>query len=253
MPEELKFICPDLPLRPPKITIPIIGGEFSSIIDVTRLDATDCQIAINTTQMLQPLLGMLKPYFDLFNCVLALIKFAQAVPDALGPPPSPGKLTSVVNDVSACLTVLDKIIPQLSIPPMIVGVLDLILVYISCIIEILKQGVMLLLDANEEEVFAKKCQRPKALDAVVCKRQQIVQDMNNKLAGLQDFKTFIDILNSLLGFVPGAPIVPQVFDEYGEFDIDLSDVGPINGTITALEGTKTTLTGIRNAVNKLAA
>lgn len=83
-------------------------------------------------------LSALAPVMCIIDVALALIDFAKAVPDSLGPPPDPTALAEALIDLiekSACLLPL---IPQLSICPLIKALLDLI---INCLINIREQLV----------------------------------------------------------------------------------------------------------------
>lgn len=80
--------------------------------------------SINLMEQIQPALTPLMPIFDtvvaVFNCI-------KAIPDTLGPPPDPTVLAACIPELAEKVAKLLKLIPQLSIPLTIIGIIDLII------------------------------------------------------------------------------------------------------------------------------
>jgi hypothetical protein len=106
------------------------GAEMCvQIPSVSIPDATEVakQLMAQTSAALAPLV----PIFNLIDVVLALFNCVKAIPDALGPPPDPAKLAKCVPELSQKAAKLLKLVPQLSVPFMVVGLIDVLLTFLE--------------------------------------------------------------------------------------------------------------------------
>ncbi len=74
-------------------------------------------------------LAPLVPIFNIIDVLVALVNCIKAMEEALGPPPRPDKLAKCLPDLAKKLAKLLKLIPQLSIPVLIGGLLDVLITY----------------------------------------------------------------------------------------------------------------------------
>ena len=106
-------ICLELPEIPDPFNLTLPGGA---------------QIEhINLMEVIQPALTPLVPIFDIIDTVVAVFNCIKAIPDTLGPPPDPTVLAACLPDLAEKVAKLLKLIPQLSIPLTIVGLIDLVI------------------------------------------------------------------------------------------------------------------------------
>ena len=102
-------ICLEIPELgdPPVITLP--GG-----VSIQQF---------NLMEAIQPALTPLMPVFDIIDTVVAVFNCVKAIPDSLGPPPDPTALAACIPELAEKVSKLLKLIPQLSLPYTIIGML----------------------------------------------------------------------------------------------------------------------------------
>ena len=106
-------ICLEIPELgdPPVITLP--GG-----VSIQQF---------NLMEAIQPALTPLMPVFDIIDTVVAVFNCVKAIPDSLGPPPDPTALAACIPELAEKVSKLLKLIPQLSLPYTIIGIIDLVI------------------------------------------------------------------------------------------------------------------------------
>ena len=82
---------------------------------------------INLMEIIQPALTPLVPLFDIIDTIVAVFNCVKAIPDSLGPPPDPTALAACLPDLAEKVSKLLKLIPQLSLPLLIVRLIDLVI------------------------------------------------------------------------------------------------------------------------------
>jgi hypothetical protein len=75
-------------------------------------------------------LAPLTPIFNVIDVLAAVVNCVEAMEKALGPPPDPSKLAKCLPDLAKKLAKLLKLVPQLSIPVLIGGLLDVLIAYL---------------------------------------------------------------------------------------------------------------------------
>ena len=102
-------ICLEIPELgdPPVITLP--GG-----VSIQQF---------NLMEAIQPALTPLMPVFDIIDTVVAVFNCVKAIPDSLGPPPDPTALAACIPELAEKVSKLLKLIPQLSLPSTIIGII----------------------------------------------------------------------------------------------------------------------------------
>jgi hypothetical protein len=75
-------------------------------------------------------LAPLVPVFNVIDTVLALFQAVKAIPDAITHL-DPTKITDALPDVAQKASKLLAIVPQLSVPLMIVGLIDVLLAFLG--------------------------------------------------------------------------------------------------------------------------
>ena len=106
-------ICLEIPEIPDPLSITLPGG-------VTMQQ-------INLMQAIQPALTPLMPLFDIIDTVVAVFNCVKAIPDSLGPPPDPTALAACIPELAEKVAKLLRLIPQLSLPYTIIGIIDLVI------------------------------------------------------------------------------------------------------------------------------
>jgi hypothetical protein len=187
---------------------------------------------IDLMQVIQPALTPLMPFFNIIDTIVALFNCIKAIPDTLGPPPDPTALVECFPDLAEKVNQLLKLIPQLSLPMTIVGLIDLV-------IKTLKEARDALLHLqNQAEQILNIIDRATDLDdaglmaIAVCAEANVAQEAANVGKMLASLGKLIGLINLFLGMV-GALEIPDLSDLAGR---PLDEViEPIDAIIKALE------------------
>lgn len=123
-------VRPDVVTSMPEVRLP--GGPVLSAIPSGSVPS-ESEVTRALLGQLQAAMAPLMPLFRLLDTVLALKDLAQAIPDALGPPPNPGKLAGAVSRVVSTADALAQLVPQLSVPILVRDLVTLLVRYLDTI------------------------------------------------------------------------------------------------------------------------
>ncbi|MBK6849100.1 MAG: hypothetical protein ACK6CU_26765 [Deltaproteobacteria bacterium] len=211
-------ICLEIPEIPDPLSITLPGG-------VTMQQ-------INLMQAIQPALTPLMPLFDIIDTVVAVFNCVKAIPDSLGPPPDPTALAACIPELAEKVAKLLRLIPQLSLPYTIIGIIDLV-------IDTLRQARSQLMHLQQQmqQILGAIDRATELEDAGLmaitsCAQANVAQEAANVGKSLASLGKLIGILNIFLGIV-GGPEVPDLSNLAGR---PLDDViPPIDAIIEALQ------------------
>ena len=211
-------ICLEIPEIPDPLSITLPGG-------VTMQQ-------INLMQAIQPALTPLMPLFDIIDTVVAVFNCVKAIPDSLGPPPDPTALAACIPELAEKVAKLLRLIPQLSLPYTIIGIIDLV-------IDTLRQARSQLMNLQQQmqQILGAIDRATELEDAGLmaitsCAQANVAQEAANVGKSLASLGKLIGILNIFLGIV-GGPEVPDLSNLAGR---PLDDViPPIDAIIEALQ------------------
>jgi hypothetical protein len=194
--------------------------------------------SINLMEQIQPALTPLMPLFDIIDTVVAVFNCIKAIPDTLGPPPDPTVLAACIPELAEKVAKLLKLIPQLSIPLTIIGIIDLI-------IDVLRQArtMLLHLQAQMQQITGAIDRATDLEDAGLmaitsCAQANVAQEAANVGKSLAALGKLIGILNIFLELV-GAPTVPDLSDLAGT---------PLDDVVPPLDAIVDQLTQVRDMV-----
>jgi hypothetical protein len=216
-------ICIELPEIPDPFAITLPGGI--SIQDIDLLSA------------IQPALTPLMPVFQIIDVVVAVFNCVKAIPDCLAPP-SPGPLLQCFPDLAAKIAKLLKLIPQLSLPLTIVGIIDLLIDTLQKakrMLVHLQQQITSILEAID---IGTNLNDAGLLQICVCSEANVNQEAANLGKMLASLGKLIAILNIFLGLV-GAPEIPDLSSLAGT---------PLDIAIKPIDAIIKLLTSVRSAV-----
>ena len=164
---------------------------------------------INLMQIVQPALTPLVPIFNIIDSVVAVFQCIQAIPDALGPPPDPTVIAACLPDLTEKVNKLLGLIPQLSLPLMLVGLIDLV-------IDGLEQARALLVHLEEQmQQILRAVDRAAELEdaglsaIASCAQANVAQEAANVGKSLASLGRLIGLVNLFLGMI-GGPTVPDL-------------------------------------------
>lgn len=217
-------ICIEIPEIPDPFSITLPGGVSME--------------SINLMEQIQPALTPLMPLFDIIDTVVAVFNCIKAIPDTLGPPPDPTVLAACIPELAEKVAKLLKLIPQLSLPFTIIGIIDLI-------IDTLRQArsMLLHLQAQMQQITGAIDRATELEDAGLmaitsCAQANVAQEAANVGKSLAALGKLIGLLNIFLELV-GAPTVPDLSDLAGS---------PLDEVVPPLDAIVDQLTQVRDMV-----
>jgi hypothetical protein len=211
-------ICIEIPEIPDPFNLTLPGG-----IQIEH---------INLMEVIQPALTPLVPIFDIIDTVVAVFNCIKAIPDTLGPPPDPTAIAACLPDLAEKVAKLLKLIPQLSIPLTIIGLIDLVidtLLRARSEIMHLQQQMQQILGVIDR---ATNLDDAGLMAIAQCAQANVAQEAANVGKSLAALGKLIGIINLFMGMV-GGPEIPDLSNLAGR---PLDDVvPPLNAIVDALK------------------
>jgi uncharacterized membrane protein len=208
--------CPDVPIpaQPLRIRLPgpieVSGAPLSSL-------PSQSEVARALFGQVGAALGPFAAVFKIIEAVQAVLAVAESIPRALiGFPPDPGKITRELPKLRGAIGDLVALLPQASLPILLIDVVNALLAYIN--------GVLTELDAlAEAEANAVSARAVAAgLDAVVdaaaiasleatasCIDAQVAQRIAGIEAASSSVNATVGVVNSLLAII-NLPQIPTI-------------------------------------------
>lgn len=197
--------CADLEVTPRDLGITFPGGAGVGIsFPRGAAPVSEVEQALMMFAQASGATAPLKPFFVLLEAVLAIKDFAEAIPDALGPPPDPTAIGEALAEVQQKTAAVAAIVPQLSVPAMILGYVDTLIRFGRGAVNELETIVNL-----RERIDAAAAQAAtsgiSALgEAAECARGLADSKRANLDAAFDQVGPVIDLLNLFIPLVPGA-------------------------------------------------
>ena len=166
-----------------------------------------------------------------FNCV-------KAIPDALGPPPDPTVLAAALPALSAKVAKLLRLVPQLSLPLLVVGLIDLLIDALGKAKRELQhlQAQMTQLAGVLDR--ARDLDDPGLLAIAVGAQANMNHEAANVGKGMASLGRLIGIVNLFVGMV-GGPEVPDLRSLSGR-PLDEA-LAPVDAIVEVLKGARAAL------------
>ena len=217
-------LCLEIPALPDPLSVPFPGGiELEGV----SLEA-----------ILQPALAPLVPVFTVVDALVAVVQCVQAIPDALGPPPDPGKLAACVGELAKKLARLLQLLPVTSIPLMVVRLLDVILAALSELRRKLARQVGELEVAARVAARAQTLNDPQLAAIAVCLETNVAIEAANVGKSFASLGRLLGLLELFLGLI-GGPAVPNLGDLAGR---------PLREVLAPLDALVDTLRALRRSL-----
>jgi len=217
-------VCAHIPELPNPFALPLPGG-----VEIER---------VNLMDIVQPALAPLVPMFELVDTVVAVFKCIKAIPEALGPPPDPTVLGSTIPELAEKIDRLLRLLPQVSVPIMVVRLLDLA---IETLTGARNQFAQLQL---QEQRIATTVDRAAQLGdggllaIAECARGNLHQETANIGKQLASVGRVVGTINLLMGLI-GGPTVPP---------LSTADGGALADIVSLLDETLHVLRNVRAQV-----
>ncbi len=191
-------ICAPFPKSPPTIEIPLpFGVTLKSITDISQGVPTDCALAHSLMLQISPLLAGM-------TCMMRVLAVVKDLTDVITDSPpfiNAGAVPKFIQDatkLTECFLLLDPC----QIIGMIKGIIQIILSYISCMIEaidsILQFQVGIDLNAAEGN--------PVLLANLQCAQDNSATAMQGMMNAMEGIQPLIDMMNMMLEIVGESPL-----------------------------------------------
>jgi hypothetical protein len=217
-------ICIELPEIPDPFTLTLPGGA-----EIQH---------INLMEVIQPALTPLVPLFNIVDTVVALFNCIKAIPDTLGPPPDPTALAECIPELAEKVSKLLKLIPQLSVPLMLVGLIDLVINTLSQARDVLVHLQRQMTKIAEVIDRATDLDDAGLMAIVQCAQANVAQEAANVGKMLASLGKLIGLINLFMGMI-GGPEIPDLSDLSGK---------PLDQVIEPLDAIVEVLENARSAI-----
>lgn len=200
----LDTYCVALPVNDPLcITFP---GGAKICAQFPGLTPDPMSFSLSLLGNLNSALAPLQVVFDIINVLVDIVNCVKAVPGILGPPPNPTKLIQCFPQLAKDLAKLLGILPPLSIPLMVAGIIQALLAFLkglrNQILVILKK-LLRLLSAQLRVQVTGSVQLQTAID---CESANLAGFLVAMSLAAEPITCLIALLNALLGLA-GLPSI----------------------------------------------
>lgn len=201
---NLSTICVDLKVTKQELCITFPGGASICAHVPGVPDPTDVskQLLAQANAAIAPLV----PVFNIIDAVVALFNCVKAIPDSLGPPPDPTKLAKCIPDLAKKLDKLLKLIPQLSLPLLIVDLIDVLLFYLTGLRDHLKAIIDHQARIAAAATRAAQLGNVQLRTAVDCATGQMDAHLKNLNESMKPLNRLVGVLNILLQMIGLKPL-----------------------------------------------
>lgn len=223
-----------MPTTIPLVTIPVIpspqsitlpGGVTFEVLNVLRPGVTPAQT-------LQPALTPLIPVFDIVRATTSLFDLIKLTTEAIGDPSKLAEIPEKIAEVAETMTKLAALVPQLSLPLTIVGLIDIIIDTLTQ--ALLQITVLESAAANVAAVSARAAELgdPQLQQIANLSSENLATEANNLSATLGSANSLMGIMTSFLSLIGVSAEVPNLSSLSGLSISEISE--PIRGIITTL-------------------
>jgi hypothetical protein len=215
-------VCVHIPDAPPpkRLTLP---GAVLEDVDIFR--------------MIQPALAPLMPVFQVIDAVVAVYQCVKAINDAIASL-DVTKMASCIPELAEKVSKLLRLIPQLSVPLMVV---DLLGICISVLAEVRDKLVHLQVQMDEAGRAIERGRElsdPKLLKIGHCAQENIGIEAANTLRALAGLGNVLGLLGIFLSMI-GGPEIPSFSNPAGQ---------PIDDAVRALDELVSALEAVQKVV-----
>lgn len=210
------------------------GTEICSIFADAKIPAGD-ELTNQLLAHVNTALAPLTPIFNIIDVLVAIVNCVKAVEDALGSvPPDPTKIAQCFPQLSRALARLLRLIPQLTIPALIGGLLDLLIANLIGLRTQLLAVINKQLRVLAAQTRASKLGSVQLLTATNCAQEEIDATLKNWNENAKPLGRLINTANALLQLA-GLDPLPSIQDLGADAEKALA---PIDSMIQAFEAVR---------------
>jgi hypothetical protein len=233
---DLSTVCIDLKVTSQELCVTFPGGAEMCVQVPGVPDPSDVskQLLAQANAALAPLV----PLFNIVDAIIALFNCVKAIPDSLGPPPDPTKLAECIPDLAEKIDKL-KLIPQLSIPVLIGGLIDVLLFYLEGLRGQLQSVIAAQARIAAAATRAAELGNVQLRTVVDCANASMDAYLQNLNEGMKPLNRLVALLSLFLQLA-GLPTIPD-FKNLGD-DAEAA-LAPLDAVIDSLKTVRAGLPG----------
>jgi len=229
---NLEDICVELTVTPQHLSLTFPGGASldAQLPDIGIPDPMELskQLMAQANAALAPLV----PVFNVIDTVLALFQAVKAIPDAITHL-DPTKITDALPDVAQKAAKLLAIVPQLSVPLMIIGLIDVLLAFLGGLSGQLRALIEQQVRIQHAENRAAELGNAQLQTVVDCSRGHVdaqLQSLAESVAPVNRLIALINVFTELVGLGP----LPDLSNLGGDAEAALKPLDDVVKVLTDL-------------------
>ena len=207
------------------------GAEVCATFPDGKIPSAD-ELTSALVGQLNSALAPLMPIFRILDVLVAMVDCIKAVEQCLGPPPNPTELVKCFPKLARAMAEVLKLLPMLSIPVLIGGILDVLLANLrgfrACILAFLLKQLRIVA-AGTRAAQLGSLQMQVAVDCATDDLNAAIANLNAKAGALA---MLVSVVNALLDLA-GLPALPL---GVGQLSADASaSLAPLDASIQVLQ------------------
>jgi len=207
---NLEDLCVQLAVTPQSLQVTFPGGAAldAQLPDIGIPDPMELskQLMAQANAALAPL----TPVFNIIDVALALHKAVKAIPDAIKSL-DPGKISDALPDLERKAGKLLQLVPQLSVPLMIVGLIDVLLSFLGGLAGQLRAIIDQQVRIQHAENRAAELGNAQLLVVVGCAREYVDAQMHSLAESVAPVNRLIALIN-VFAELAGLGPLPDLSD-----------------------------------------
>lgn len=206
-------LCVPVGEAPPELCVTLPGG-FEVCAQTGELPPSLFGYAKLALGAANSALAPLGPIFSIIEAIFAIQNCLTAIPGILGPPPNPAKLLEALGDLGQKMERLSKLLPQLSIPLLVVQLIDIIIATIDGAVVELASIARLKQQIQEAQQLSNTASG--LLAAIECATVSVNVQLSNierSFASINPIIQVVNMLGALAGLKPLPPFEGGLGDD----------------------------------------
>jgi len=201
---DLETLCVELTVTPQQLSVTFPGGATLAS-ELPNLGIPDpLQLAKQLMAQANAALAPLAPVFNLIDVALALFNAVKAIPDAISHL-DPSKITDALPELAEKAGKLLPLVPQLSVPLMIVGLIDTLLAFLGGLAGQLRALINQQVRIQAAENRAAELGNAQLQTVVDCSKHHVaaqLQSLSESVAPVNRLIALVNVFSRLAGLGP---------------------------------------------------
>lgn len=204
---DITILCPQLRTGPGRVCVTMPGGgEICVSADPNLPDAASA-----TKKMFDAANGALAPLVPIFNildAIFAIKDCIEAIPKSLVPP-NPKPMLECLVELLKKIGILSKILPYVSVPAMIVGLIDAIIGFLEGYLAEVRRMIARVEAIARARTRAEELGNVQLIAVLDCAEQNVKLELENLNQSAEPLNRLIGVLNGFADLA-GLPCIPSI-------------------------------------------